>query len=247
MHRFFLPQTAFQSETILFSPETAHQIQRVLRLHAGDNVLCLDNQGWEYRVELTVGESSTIAGRILEKSPAGGEPAVRLHMLLCLSQREKFEWMLQKCTEVGAIEFTPVLSSRSLVQDERALQNKYPRWEKILQEAAEQSGRGAIPRLNRAAGYEAALKNTAAAGGFCLLAWEGEVVQRLTEALQGQARGTVVAILIGPEGGLSKAEAEQAANIGWSPVSLGKRILRMETAAVVSAGLVVDWFDSLPG
>lgn len=244
MHRFFLPLNAFQGEAVLFPPETARQIQRVLRLHAGDSVICLDNQRWEYRVELSPGESS---GRILEKNLASGEPAVRLHMLLCLSQREKFEGMLQKCTEVGAAEFTPVLSSRSLVQDAHSLQNKYPRWEKILQEAAEQSGRGNIPHLNRSVGYEASLKNTAAGGGLCLLAWEGEVAQRLTDALSRQARNAAVAVLIGPEGGLSEAEVELAAGAGWKPVSLGRRILRMETAAVVAAALTVDWFDSQPG
>lgn len=244
MHRFFLPLDAYQGQAVLFPSETAHQIQRVLRLHAGDSVICLDNQGWEYRVELNPGESS---GRILGKSPAGGEPAVRLHLLLCLSQREKFEWMLQKCTEVGAAEFTPVLSSRSLVQDAHSLENKYPRWEKILQEAAEQSGRGVVPRLNRAADYEAALLAAPAAGNLCLLAWEGETSQRLTGALQGQARNAAVAVLIGPEGGLSEAEVELAAGAGWKPVSLGRRILRMETAAVVAAALTVDWFDSQPG
>lgn len=244
MHRFFLPLNAFQGEVVLFPPETARQIQRVLRLHAGDSVICLDNQGWEYRVELSPGESS---GRILEKNRAGGEPAVRLHLLLCLSQREKFEWMLQKCTEVGVAEFTPVLSSRSLVQDAHSLENKYPRWEKILQEAAEQSGRGLVPHLNRAAGYDAALQAAPAAGNLCLLAWEGEKVQRLTGALQGQVRNAGVAVLVGPEGGLSETEADLAAGAGWKPVSLGRRILRMETAAVVAAALAVDWFDSLPG
>lgn len=247
MHRFFLPAEAFQGDAIRFPPETAHQIQRVLRLRAGEKIICLDNQGWEYLVELTETAPSTFDGSILAKEPAGGEPAVRLHMLLCLSQREKFEWMLQKCTEVGVSEFTPVFSSRSLVQDTRSLENKYSRWEKILQEAAEQSERGFIPRLNRAVDYAAALNGAAAASGLCLLAWEDEKILRLPDALEGQKAGSVVSLMIGPEGGLTEEEAGQAKNAGWKPVSLGRRILRMETAAVVSAALTVDWFESLPG
>lgn len=231
----------------MFPAETAHQIRRVLRLRTGERIVCLDNQGGECFVELMEITDDQVKGHVLERQPASGEPAVQLHMLLCLAQREKFEWMLQKCTEVGASEFTPVLSSRSLVQDPRSLENKYTRWMKILQESAEQSGRGMIPRLHRPEPIEAALRQTISHSDLCLLAWEGEKARRLIAALEGQKRNARVTELIGPEGGLSTAEADLAAGMGWETVSLGRRILRMETAAVVSAALTVDWFDALPG
>jgi 16S rRNA (uracil1498-N3)-methyltransferase len=244
MHRFFLPPSAIQSDSILFPSDTAHQILRVLRLHSGDQVTVLDGLGWQYRVELTQVTRELVAGKLLEKSAITSEAPVQLSMYLCLTQREKFEWILQKCTEVGVTEFTPVFSSRSLVQDAESQENKFPRWQRILQEAAEQSGRGIIPVLNPPLGFTAALESAREHYDVCLTAWEGEHTLRLQAALNGCAHNARVALLIGPEGGLSVEEVTMAEQLGWKAVSLGPRILRMETAAVVSAALVIDWFES---
>ncbi|MHB8856055.1 MAG: RsmE family RNA methyltransferase [Bellilinea sp.] len=244
MHRFFVPPDAFQDETISFPAETTQQIQRVLRLRSGEKVIALDNLGWQYSVELTEVNRGQATGRVLEKSSVLSEPPVHLSMYLCLTQREKFEWMLQKCTEVGAAEFTPVLSSRSLVQDKHTYENKHSRWERIIQEAAEQSGRGKIPRLNQPLDYAAAVETARAKNGICLIAWEEETTLRLPDALQGVPTGANLTLLIGPEGGLSVEEVDQAVRIGWKAVSLGQRILRMETAAIVSAALVINWFET---
>lgn len=244
MHRFFLPPDAFENEIILFPAEAAQQIQRVLRLRSGEKIIALDNLGWQYRIELTEVNRGQVSGRMLEKSRVLSEPPVHLSMYLCLTQREKFEWMLQKCTEVGATEFTPILSSRSLVQDKHSYENKLFRWERIIQEAAEQSGRGKIPRLNQWLDYTAAVETASAKNGIFLVAWEEETTLRLPDALQGVPASANLTLLIGPEGGLSAEEVDQAVRIGWKAVSLGPRILRMETAAVVSAALVIDWFET---
>ncbi|HBA91980.1 MAG: hypothetical protein A2X24_09725 [Chloroflexi bacterium GWB2_54_36] len=247
MHRFFLPPVAIQTDSVLFPLETAHQILRVLRLRVGDTVIVLDNLGGQYRVELTLVSSEQVRGRVIDKTLAEGEPPVHLSMYLCLTQREKFEWMLQKCTEVGAAEFTPVLSGRSLVQDKHAYENKHSRWERIIQEAAEQSGRGKIPRLNLPLDYAAAVETARTKNDICLVAWEQENTLRLPDSLQGAPSGANLALLIGPEGGLTAEEVNQAVQMGWQAVSLGPRILRMETAAVVSAALMIDWFETRAG
>ncbi len=247
MHRFFLPLVAIQTDSVLFPLETAHQILRVLRLRVGDTAIVLDNLGGQYRVELTLVSNEQVRGRVIDKTLAEGEPPVHLSMYLCLTQREKFEWMLQKCTEVGAAEFTPILSSRSLVQDKHAYENKHSRWERIIQEAAEQSGRGKVPRLNLSLDYAAAVETAKAKNGICLVAWEEETTLRLPDALQGVPSGANLTLLIGPEGGLSAEEVDQAVRMGWKAVSLGPRILRMETAAIVSAALVIDWFETRAG
>jgi 16S rRNA (uracil1498-N3)-methyltransferase len=247
MHRFFLPPDAIQGETIIFPADTAQQIQRVLRLRSGEKVTVLDNSGWQYSVALTDANRGQVSGRVLEKSPVQSEPPVHLSLYLCLTQREKFEWMLQKCTEVGTAEFTPVLSSRSLVQDKQTYENKHSRWERIILEAAEQSGRGRIPPLNPPLDYTAAVETARATNDLCLIAWEEEHALRLPAALQNGPANTHLALLIGPEGGLSTGEVDQAVQMGWRAVSLGPRILRMETAAVVSAALVIDWFETRTG
>lgn len=244
MHHFFLPPSAIQADSILFPSDNAHQILRVLRLRMGDQVTVLDGLGWQYRVELTNVSQEKVGGKVLERTAVSGEPPIHLSMYLCLTQREKFEWMLQKCTEVGVSEFTPVLSSRSLVQAAESLNNKLPRWQRILQEAAEQSGRGLIPRLNMPMDFSAVLASTSGQFDVCLIAWEEEQSLRLTDAFQELPANARIALLIGPEGGLTHAEVGLAMVGGWKAVSLGPRILRMETAAVVSAALVIDWFES---
>ena len=158
-------------------------------------------------------------------------------MLLSLTQREKFEWMLQKCTEIGASAFQPVITSRSLVPNSKEAETKYERWRMIIREAAEQSGRGRLPDLLPAATLTEAAENTARSYGLCLIPWEGEKKTSLKDALVGNAPDSV-AVLIGPEGGFSEEEVQQAINAGFKPVTLGKRVLRMETAAMVTAALV---------
>ncbi len=243
MHRFFVPPASFQSGQVIFPVETAHQIQRVLRLRPGQPLVVLDNSGNEYLVELENAGQRTTTGKILEKKASLGEPACRLALFLCLAQREKFEWMLQKCTETGAASFTPVISSRSLVQDLADTNKKASRWEKILQEAAEQSGRGRIPELKPAIPLPQAIQQ---GQGKCIILWEQERATSIRLALSGSQAGSTsqISVLVGPEGGFSVEEVTLAVQTGWQPVSLGRRILRMETAAVVATALILYELES---
>ncbi len=237
MHRFFIPPQDIQDGVAHLSGNIARQIARVLRLKTGDQCVVLDNRGSEYMVILDEVSPEICSARIVEKR-AAEEPAVRLLMLLSLTQREKFEWMLQKCTEVGAAGFLPVISQRSLIQDEGELRNKYTRWEGILREAAEQSGRGAIPVLLPALRLEKAVQSVGSDYSLRLIPWEEEKQVSLKSLLSGR-KNQPVAVLIGPEGGFAVDEVPCAVEAGFQPVTLGRRILRMETAAVVSAALIL--------
>lgn len=241
MHRFFLPPASFQNDEIVFSAETARQVFRVLRLHSGERVVVLDGSGMEYEVNLMNVGASGVTGRIVERRMNRMEPGTHLTLYLCLTQREKFEWMLQKCTEVGASRFVPVVSARSLVQEGRDAEKKHLRWQRIVQEAAEQSGRGLLPTVAEPLKYSSALQDAHASHQVSLFMWEGEKQVMLRDVLQTQALSNParIAILIGPEGGFTLEEVEMARAAGLLPVSLGKRILRMETAALVAASLVL--------
>jgi 16S rRNA (uracil1498-N3)-methyltransferase len=239
MHRFFVSADCLQGGRVAFPAETEHQLRRVLRLLPGQQVIVLDNRGSEFEVELDADAGGLLGGRVLASRQAAGEPLTRLTLYLCLSQREKFEWMLQKCTEVGAAGFVPVISSRSLVQEAQGVEKKLPRWQKIIQEAAEQSGRGCIPALEAVQSFMQAVQ-TAAGSALALIPWEGEAAHSLSAALTDlPPGGQQVAALIGPEGGFSVEEIDAARAAGIQPVTLGRRILRMETAAVVTAALVL--------
>ena len=240
MHRFFIFPDCIQANLVSFPSGTEHQIRRVLRLEDGQKVIVLDNHGNEFEVVLRADADGKFSGEVLVSRRAEVEPQIHLALYLCLSQREKFEWMLQKCTEVGAAAFVPVISSRSLVQKAGAVEKKYPRWQKIIQEAAEQSGRGRIPTLEAVLPFSKAVQ-AAASNDVALIPWTGETANSLKQALAFMPdTGKRIAALIGPEGGFSDEEAAAAQAAGVQPVTLGKRILRMETAAVVTAAVVMQ-------
>jgi 16S rRNA (uracil1498-N3)-methyltransferase len=238
MHRFFLPTTSIQSGQVTFTEAVSRQMAQVLRLKADAMVIVLDGTGNEYQVRLTSVDTHSSEGWIESTSTCLSEPKTQVTLYLCLTQREKFEWILQKCTEVGVTVFVPVISSRSLIQDPREVENKFERWQRILQEAAEQSHRGRVPVLEKPLNYSAAVKQASSSNACCLIPWEEETSLSLRDAMKSHNSDQVV-LLIGPEGGFSKEEVDLACQHGFSSVTLGKRILRMETAAVVASALVL--------
>jgi 16S rRNA (uracil1498-N3)-methyltransferase len=254
MHRFFLPPDAIGPEQVYFPVETAHQLARVLRLQPGQRVMVLNNRGEECIIELVEVSPQSASGRVIERRESAGEPQVSVFLYLGLTQREKFEWVLQKGTEVGISGFIPVITRRSLVQEQHGLQPgsaKYQRWRRILQEAAEQSGRGRIPELHPPQHLLEALAETQETFDLAMVLWEGEFVLDLRSILHEASRQSEktkrpkIGLLVGPEGGFGPEEVELARQSGWQPVSLGPRILRMETAAVVAAALVLYEFGEM--
>lgn len=244
MHRFFVPTSNIEKAAVYFPMEISRQIATVLHLRAGNQVIVLDNAGNEYEVALEIVAPRTTEGRILSSRAAEGEPRTRLTLYLGLTQREKFEWMLQKCTEIGAVEFVPVITSRSLVQSSEESRSKLDRWRRILKEASEQSGRGRIPTLAAPLRLNEALEQFQSQSIPGLIAWEEEKSMRITPALDAirQAEGETnprLALFIGPEGGFAEEEIIQARAAGLVPVTLGKRILRMETAAIAAAAIIL--------
>ena len=257
MHRFFISPNQLRGPVVRFDDDQAHQMRRVLRLWPGTRVLALDGQGWQYEVQLEEVSNSRVKGLVVTKSEAIGEPRVRLTLFQSLLQRDKFEWVLQKGTEIGVAEFVPVITRRSLVRDADDVgANKLERWRRIIKEAAEQSGRGALPTISAAVSLDAVLAGrpspegqeslvpSPSGGGLgrgscALLAWEGETTRTLRQALGQTNEVTDLALFIGPEGGYETAEVEAATAHGVTAFTLGRRILRTETAAVVGAALVL--------
>ena len=240
MNRFFIQPEEIKGQIVHFPPDLSHQISHVLRLKEGELVAVLDDSGTVYDVEIgfdPVGK--LVQGRIVGSSLATGEPNVAIELCVGLSHRDKFEWILQKGTEVGVSLFTPFTSSRTLVQSGELKPKRRERWESIIREAAEQSGRGKLPRLNDPVALDELLKSDLNAETLSLFAWEGVGPESpaLAELLKGFS-GDRIRLYVGPEGGFSEEEAEAARAGGCQLVSLGSRILRMETAAILFPGLV---------
>lgn len=245
MHRFFVTPQQIMQLIVRFDDDQAHQIRRVLRLRPGDRVLVLDGAGRQYEVALEEVTGARVTGLVASQSSATGEPAVRLTLFQSMLKREKFEWVLQKGTEIGVHTFAPVITRRSLVRDtEDVKPEKIGRWQRIIKEAAEQSGRGLLPRLLTPMPFAAAITE---APGFdrTLIAWEGDAQASIREALAGSGRVEDMGLFIGPEGGFEPQEVQEAVEMGAIAVTLGRRILRTETAAVVGAALVLHELGEL--
>jgi 16S rRNA (uracil1498-N3)-methyltransferase len=184
-YRFFVDADALHGRDVLLEDaELAHQLGVVLRLRAGEHVLILDNSGWQYVVAIQAIERDRVAGRIERKELAGGEPRTKLTLYLALMRPERFEWVLQKGTELGVSAFVPVICERSTIADAGELsERKAERWQRIVREAAEQSRRGKLPRLAPALLFPAAC-DQASRRGQALLLWEGAGVTSLRRALR---------------------------------------------------------------
>jgi 16S rRNA (uracil1498-N3)-methyltransferase len=232
-HRFFLHPEIFNQSEIVFPVAIARQINSVLRLKRDQVVTILDNKGNCRSVVLTEVGTHEVTGSTGEIEIAPGEPKVRLILCPAVTQREKFEWILQKGCELGVSEFHPLLTSRTLAQDTRGWEEKLPRWQKILQEAAEQCGRALIPDIQLPHRFDRALEDLNDIPGFIL-----HEKEQGTGLLAGLAHiGSSAALLVGPEGGFTDEEVKLAETAGLTPVSLGVRVLRMETAALAACAV----------
>lgn len=235
MHRFFVTGAWKTGDEVILTEPQAHQISQVLRLRPQTPIILLNNEGWAYTVMLSEVNKRRVRGRVTERLPAMGEPTTHLTLYVGLLKADKFEWVLQKGTEIGVSCFVPLVTERSVVQT--VSPNKQARWERILTEAAEQSGRGRVPELLTPIPFSEAL-STLPPNTLTLIPYEQEKTMALSNvpAMNGQAK---VALFIGPEGGWSENEVALAQQHGTIPITLGPRILRAETAAVVAAALVL--------
>ncbi len=238
MHRFFVENEPVVQAVIPLPDNIAHQIARVLRLKPGEEIVLLDNHGFEYPAVLQQVDHQGCSILVIDKHLSESEPQTRLTLILGLTQREKLELILQKCTELGVSAILPVVTCRTLIQKPQDVEDKLLRWRKILTEAAEQSHRGRIPSLLPAMKYSDALAVAQPADALKLVLWEDESQTTLKTLLHG-FKGREVVIIVGPEGGFSAEEVELARRNGYRSASLGKRILRMETAAMLASGLVI--------
>lgn len=238
MHRFYVPPAAIARGEVSIQGESARQIGRVLRMQPGDTVSVFDGSGDEYILRLTSLQRDEARGAIIERRHGTTEPAAQVTMYLALLNKPgKLEWAFQKCTEIGAAAFVPLLTARTVAGPPAP--SRYERWSRIIQEAAEQSGRTTLPALDPALPFAQALTQAAASSTAIIPTLHAKV--SLARALQPVAGrpGANMSIFIGPEGGFTPDEITDAAAAGVVPVTLGPRTLRAETAAPVALALAL--------
>jgi 16S rRNA (uracil1498-N3)-methyltransferase len=243
MHRFFVPPEWINGPQVTLSEDIARQIRHVLRMGAGDRVIVLDDSGWEREVELSHVGQNVAMGYVVAERLAAGEPRTRISLYQGVLKAQKLEWVLQKGTELGLVEFIPLVCERSVVGDLEDVDRKLGRWQRIIREAAEQSRRGRQPVLRPAMLFTQACQRALRSGGLALVPWEEEKAAGLKAALNAESDGGKrpfsLSLFIGPEGGLTLDEIKVARSYHVQPVSLGPRILRAETAGLVAAAAIL--------
>ena len=222
MARFFVEKSIIADNSVTIKGEDAHHISRVLRMREGDKITICDCEGMDYYCIIETIAKSEVVVQVVSSEVNQTEPTVDIMLFQGIPKQGKMEVIIQKAVEMGVRSIIPVVTHRCVAKGD-----KPERWKKVVLEAAKQCGRGRIPEVCEAVSFNEAVKRMA--GMECkIMPYELETEGRLKDVL-GSARE--VGILIGPEGGFEEYEAEAARAAGIKTVTLGKRILRTETAA----------------
>lgn len=241
MHSFYIESPV--NGTALLPPEEAKHAARVLRLRPGDAVCALDGAGGRWRGEIDEIDGARVRVRLVEALESHESP-LRLTLYQGLPKADKLDFTTQKLTELGAAALTPVRMERCVVKlDDRDGAKRRERLEKVAREAAKQCGRGRFTRVDAPLDWRRALE-AMARHELLLIPWEDARGRRLKDAFQTAPQARDIGIVVGPEGGMSPQEVAAMIALGGVAVTLGPRILRTETAAVVCAALAMQlWGD----
>ena len=238
MHRFFVPQ--LYNEEMYIEDVDARHISKVLRMQPGAQLQIVSDDGVSAVAEITAIDSERVTVRCLEKLAESHEPRVKLVLAQGLAKGEKMDFIIQKAVEMGAYSVIPVAMEHSVVRlDGAKAAKKVERWQKIAESAAKQSKRDIIPEVQAVQSMTEMLAKCACQTK--IIAYECEDRLSLKAALKAaeEAGGiSELLLIIGPEGGISEGELEQARQAGAVPVSLGRRILRAETAGLVAISAI---------
>lgn len=236
MPRFFTTDIA--GDTVRISGEDARHIAKSLRMRVGEDLCVCDLQGFDYACEITAVDTSEVLAAVREKRPTAAEPPFALTLYQALPKAEKLELIAQKAVELGASALVPVTSSRCVARwSDKDEEKKRERLDKIMLEAAKQSGRGIIPRTQPLLSFKEAIGRMKEAQ-MAILFYE-ESKTPLSGILKQAGRGLdSVAVMVGSEGGFSLEEAALAAENGIALASLGTRILRCETAPICAISAI---------
>lgn len=237
LHNFFIEQRIGEAKVIhLEKIELLHQLKNVFRLEKGDEIVLLDNSGFQYRCRVDLLSKNEGVFEVLEVLENTVKTVREIYLYVSMIKKDHFEWILEKGTEIGVSHFIPILSGRSIKTN-----FNHERGVKIVKEAAEQSGRGILPELQQIISLDEALdqieKEKILAVAFHLDEGLMEATDFISQKLNKQSSSLKVAIFIGPEGGWNDTEIEQFRKRDVKILSLGEATLRAETAAIVASTL----------
>ena len=233
MYRFFVPPEQIYGNYAEITGDDVNHIRNVLRMEPGEKVVVSAGRGVDYYCILRELQPDCVVLDIEREEPVHTELPVKLVLFQALPKADKMEFIIQKAIELGAAEIVPVRTRRSVVKlDEKKAAKKVQRWRAIAEAAAKQSGRGRVPEVHDVVSFTEALELAKELESMLI---PYELYQDMPETVKTMEKVSLAAsigIFIGPEGGFERGEVEKAMESGALPISLGKRILRTETAGL---------------
>lgn len=253
MIKFFVePDAVCGADIYLDKPEDIRHLTKVLRAKIGDAVVISDGMDWEYETEIAEIDADCVTLRILDKQKFAREPRVRVSLYQGIPKASKMEVIIQKTVEMGVDTIIPTFMERTVVVDKGQFGKKLSRWQKISDEAVKQCKRGMIPEVRQPLLFADALKAIAADYDLVICPYENEENRTMKDCLrefaakEGHGKSDKktprIAVIIGPEGGFSEKEIKkltEATNGTAELVSLGKTILRTETAGLAALAMIM--------
>jgi len=244
MYHFYTDKANISEKTISIFGEDVNHIKNVLRMKEGEEIIICDSEGTDYHSKIVSLGKDEVVAEILDSGISEAELPFRVHLFQGLPKKDKMEMIIQKSVELGVHEIIPVMTRRVIVKldDKKKEESKIKRWQAISESAAKQSGRGIIPQISGCISFKEALSKAQKMDKI-LIPYENADsspigMKASRELLQNITEGSDVAVFIGPEGGFEPEEVEEAIRSGASAISLGKRILRTETAGMMLLSVI---------
>lgn len=249
MRRIYLGNDCFRlKDRFLIREETFHYLKNVLRFNERDVFIGFDGSGKEYKIEIEkIGRKEILAKILEEKVIYSSELDFTLQLFQCIPKGDKLDFIIREVTQLGVKRIVPVISKRTSVKIPRErIENKIKRWNKIAEEASKVSGRVFVPEISELSNFEKSIREEKDIG---IIFWEGERNRTIKDIIKGIDKDKIINkkinVFIGPEGGFDEDEIKLAIENNYIPTSLGKRILKVETASVISIGILIYELENL--
>lgn len=239
MPKFFTSPALISDGSVKIVGEDVAHISKVLRMSPGDKITVCDGEGNDYDAVIEQIGKTEVTAKITGSYVCEAEPSVRITLYQSLPKQGKMEYIIQKCTELGVARIVPVYTKRCIVKPS----DKTERWNKVALSAAKQCGRGIVPKVMPVLTFDQAVLQMSKSE-CALMPYECEEKTRLKDIICGKTFRDV-SLFIGPEGGFELSEVEKAIGLGIKPVTLGKRILRTETAAAAVLPIIMYENDEI--
>jgi len=240
MPKFFVPKENIDGDRITINSEDVSHITRVLRMSAGDTLLLCDGRGFDYDAEITEVSQKEIICTVTDRRKSDTEPNIEVTLFQGLPKAAKMEYIIQKTTELGITRIVPCRMSRCVakIENAKAEAKKLDRWRKIAESAAKQSGRGIVPEIAPSVSIDEAIEQLKECD-IAFAPYECEEMSTLKDVLSSCDEPKKIGFIIGPEGGFDMSEIEKLRAADITTVTLGRRILRTETAGEAVLAMVM--------